>query len=204
MARALCTVIVSLEPGAPVPVLLAGVRDEFAERPWEGPGEHWPRSHPGVLGGRDLQAGGTWLAVHPAARRVAALLNGRGVLAAQERRRSRGDLPLRAVELGEPPDEDLTRYDPFHLVVADAGGVRLWHWDGVRLTDDKPAPGTHVIVNSGWEQGGENARAAYFRDRFAAAPRPGPIGGGEDPPAYWGSGPCWPPATGSPRATRGR
>ncbi|GLW08260.1 hypothetical protein Misp01_33900 [Microtetraspora sp. NBRC 13810] len=198
----MCTVIVSFDPEAAVPVVLAGVRDEFAQRPWEPPAHHWP-GRPGVLGGRDLQAGGTWLAVDPAGRRVAALLNGRGLLAREEGRSSRGDLPLRALAEGEPPADDLTRYDPFHLVLADPEGVRLWHWDGTLLTADKPAPGTHMIVNSGWEQGEENHRVAWFRPRFRDAVRPGlPLDG--EPGDYWGE---WARlasgaglATGDPRA----
>ncbi|MCG5214948.1 NRDE family protein [Streptosporangium sp. KLBMP 9127] len=175
----MCTVIVSFDPDADVPLVLAGVRDEFTDRPWEPPAAYWP----GLLGGRDLRAGGTWLAVDPANRRVAALLNGRGVLAHENTRRSRGDLPLRAVAADDLPAVELDRYDPFHLVLAGLGGVRLWHWDGTRLTTDKPAPGTHMIVNSGWAQGGENARVAHFRPRFDSAVRPaGRLG--EEP--YWG------------------
>nr|BFE80123.1 hypothetical protein GCM10020093_027240 [Planobispora longispora] len=81
------------------------------------PDEHWP----GLVGGRDLQAGGTWLAVDPASGRAGALLNGHGVLADERRRRSRGDLPLLAAAQGRLPDLDLSRYDPFHLVLGEAG-----------------------------------------------------------------------------------
>ncbi|SDR25423.1 NRDE family protein [Thermostaphylospora chromogena] len=181
----MCTVVVSVVPDAKVPVLLVGVRDEFAQRPWEPPGRHWP-DRPGLIGGRDLRAGGTWLAVDPAARRAAALLNGRGVPAGEDRRRSRGHLPLAAAAEGDLLDADLSRYDPFHLVLADLAGVRLWHWDGVSLTADGLPPGTHMIVNSGWERGEGDRRVAYFRPRFAAAPRPDGRGPEEEPAAYWG------------------
>lgn len=164
----MCTVVVSIDPSAEIPLILVGVRDEFTGRPWVPPAEHWP----GLIGGRDLQAGGTWLAVDPAARRAGALLNGRGVLAPEETRRSRGELPLRAAAEGGLPDLDLTCYDPFHLVLADPGGVRLWHWNGAVLSEDELPPGTHMIVNSGWEQGDENERVAFFRPLFAKAGRP--------------------------------
>ena len=59
-----------------MPLLLLGVRDEFAGRPWQPPARHWPGSP--LIGGRDEQAGGTWLAVHPAVPRVGCILNGRG------------------------------------------------------------------------------------------------------------------------------
>src|SRR5436305_8441788 len=57
-----CTTVVSIDPHSDVPVLLLGVRDEFSDRPWLPPDRHWPE-YPELFGGRDLQAGGTWLAV---------------------------------------------------------------------------------------------------------------------------------------------
>jgi hypothetical protein len=167
----MCTVIVGFEPGAETPVVLAGVRDEFAARPWEPPAAHWPE-FPRLVGGRDLSAGGTWLAADPGAPRVAALLNGCGLMAGERIRRSRGDLPLRAAASGQLPEVDLSCYDPFHLIIAEPGGVRLWSWDGESVTEDKLPPGVQVVVNSGWERGDGNPRAAFFRPRFAAAGRP--------------------------------
>ncbi|MFC7642878.1 NRDE family protein [Streptosporangium lutulentum] len=152
------------------------MRDEFTDRPWVPPGEHWP----GLIGGRDLQANGTWLAVDPAARRIGALLNGHGVLAPERTRRSRGDLPLRAAAGERIPESDLVHYDPFHLIFADLGGVRLWQWDGIALKQDDLPPGTHMIVNSGWERGEENERVAFFRPLFAKAHRPSELDGDWD------------------------
>ncbi|GAA4220435.1 hypothetical protein FHR32_006521 [Streptosporangium album] len=164
----MCTVVVSIDPDAEIPLILVGVRDEFTDRPRVPPAEHWP----GLIGGRDLQAGGTWLAVDPVARRVGALVNGHGVPAPQETRRSRGDLPLRVAAQGRLPDLELARYDPFHLILADPAGARLWHWDGDALAEEEIPPGTHMIVNSGWERGEDNERVAFFRPRFAEAGRP--------------------------------
>ncbi|MFI7442536.1 NRDE family protein [Nonomuraea indica] len=158
----MCTVIVRTG----LPLTLLGVRDEYTDRPWEAPGEHWPE-HPGVLGGRDLKAGGTWLAVHPAARRAAALLNGHGVPAPEAVRTSRGDLALRAAATGDLPGPDLTRYDPFHLVLAEAGRARLASWDGVRLTTADLPDGTSMIVNTGLDPA--HPRVAAHLPRFAAA-----------------------------------
>jgi hypothetical protein len=180
----MCTVIVGFDPRAETPVVLAGVRDEFLSRPWEPPAAHWP-DFPGLVGGRDLSAGGTWLALDTGASRAAALLNGRGLMAETPIRRSRGDLPLRAAASGELPEGDLSCYDPFHLIVADPGGVRLWSWDGRRVTDDKLPAGVHVVVNSGWERGDDNARVAFFRPRFAAAPRPSARDAGEGSWTAW-------------------
>src|SRR5258707_6373911 len=90
----MCTAILSIKPG--LPVLLGGVRDELTDRPWEPPGPHWP-SYPGLLGGKDLQAGGTWLAVLPSRRPAASVANGIGLTAPAANRRARGALaPRRA------------------------------------------------------------------------------------------------------------
>ncbi|MGW3134938.1 NRDE family protein [Streptomyces sp. NPDC001139] len=167
----MCTVVVSIDPEAAVPVVLVAVRDEVDGRAWAPPAPHWPE-HPDVLGGRDLQAGGTWLAVAPEERWVATVLNGLGLPARGPGRRSRGELPLRAVREGNLPELDAARYDPFHLLLAGSENVRLWQWDGRRLTEDSLPPGTHMIVNGGWERGDDDERVAYFRPRFHALARP--------------------------------
>jgi hypothetical protein len=178
----MCTAVVSIEPGSPVPLLLCGVRDEFLARPWRPPAEHWP----GIWGGQDIQAGGTWLAVDPHGRRAAALLNAFGPHVPAEGRISRGGLPL---AFAPPPAADLPRYDPFHLVVATVDSARMWTWDGRTLTDRVLDPGLHMVVNSGLEGAGPHAgasgravediaaRLAHFRPRLLAARRPVPVGG---------------------------
>jgi uncharacterized protein with NRDE domain len=172
----MCTAIVGYAPGARQPVFLAGVRDEMNDRAWTPPARHWP-GRPGLVGGRDELAGGTWLAADPAAPRVACVLNGAGREAPAGRRRSRGELPLLAAETGTVED-DVTRYDPFHLIIAEPVGVRLIGWDGERLTTRDLPAGVHVVVNSGLAEpgarGGDDrlsARVAHFRPLFEAAPR---------------------------------
>jgi hypothetical protein len=150
----MCTVVVSLAPQDRVPLLLLGVRDEFTGRPWQPPARHWPGSP--LIGGLDEQAGGTWLALHPDLPRVGCILNGRGEFAPPGRRRSRGELPLRAAEEGQPglrklhddPDT-LASYDPFYLVCADPAAVLLLSWDGQRAAVSELGPGTHVLTNAG-------------------------------------------------------
>jgi len=150
----MCTVVVSLAPEDQMPLLLLGIRDEFTGRPWQPPARHWPGSP--LLGGLDEQAGGTWLAVHPDLPRVACILNGRGQFAPPGHRRSRGELPLRAAEEGQPAlrklhddPEILARYDPFYLVCADPAAVLLLGWDGQRAALSELGPATHVLTNAG-------------------------------------------------------
>ncbi|MFI0374480.1 NRDE family protein [Actinomadura sp. 1N219] len=179
----MCTAIISVDPSSPVPVVVVGVRDEFVAREWEPPGRHWA-DRPGVVAGRDLRAGGTWFAVEPAAPRIATVLNGRGRMAPEAGRSTRGELPLRVAAEGKLGRVDLASFDPFHLVGAELDRVRLWSWDGVDLAERDLGPGLHVIVNSGLEGEGQlegetedaymAARLAHFRPRLAAAARPVP------------------------------
>ncbi len=182
-----CTVVVTLAPGERVPLRLLGIRDELTSRPWRPPARHWPGSP--LIGGIDEQGGGTWLAVHPAIPRVACLLNGRGTLADPGRRRSRGDLSLRAAAEGPgllgrlAGDQDaLAAYDPFHLICATPDSVTALTWTGtdpaapaVRPVVRDLGPGTHLYTNAGHaypvEPGDPAAdpKAAHFADKFAAA-----------------------------------
>jgi hypothetical protein len=194
-----CTVILSIQPGAPA--LLAGVRDELTDRPWEPPGWHWP-GHPGLIGGRDLLAGGSWLVVAPAAARAACVLNGRGRPAPASTRQSRGVLPLQAAG-GRLEQAGLAGFDPFQLLAVETDRATLWGWDGERLFERELGPGLYLVVNSGLASdapplgglhpGGpglrwpahERERAAYFLPRFSAAARPVPRPG-PPVPAAWG------------------
>lgn len=192
--------MVSLEPDLAVPLRLLGIRDELASRPWRPPARHWPGSP--LIGGIDEQAGGTWLAVHPDESRVACVLNARGAFADPARRRSRGDLPLRAAaegpgflgELAGDPDA-LRAYDPFHLICATADSVTSLTWLGGDPQREQPsprvlAPGTHLFTNAGHaypvEPGdpGAEPKALRFADKFAAA-RP-PADPALSPARAWG------------------
>lgn len=187
-----CTVVVSLEPGERMPLRLLGVRDELTDRPWRPPGRHWPGLP--LIGGIDDQAGGTWLAVHPGIPRVACLLNARGQFADPARRRSRGELPLRAAadgpgvlhELAGDPAA-LAVYDPFILICATTDAVTVLTWPGAEhaggsrpaagapLAVRELAPGAHLFTNAGHAYpaapGDPSAepKAVHFAEKFAAA-----------------------------------
>ena len=175
----MCTVVISLAPADEVPLLLLGVRDEFAGRPWQPPARHWPGSP--LIGGIDEQAGGTWLAVHPDLPRVSCILNGRGEAAPACRRRSRGELPLRGATEGpealrelQADADALARYDPFHLLCADRAAVLLLSWDGQRAALSDLEPATHLLTNVGHAYPlrandlSIDPKAARFGPKFAA------------------------------------
>ncbi|WP_106582955.1 NRDE family protein [Murinocardiopsis flavida] len=185
----MCTVIVSTDPAAETPLLVAAIRDEMSDRPWQGPDRHW-RRYPDLTGGLDVRAGGTWLAARTGPEpRLGAVLNGRlapdparprrpvfdTTVPAGVERRSRGELPLLAAT--DPKrgaaagHDDLTCYDPFHLLAADPAGAVLLSWDGTRPHEQVLPVGLSVVVNSGLDAA--EPRALRHGPVFAAA-RPDP------------------------------
>ncbi len=85
----LLAVLFRVRPGAPL--VVAANRDELLARP-AGPTTVLQENGPRILGGRDLVAGGTWLAVNEHG--VFAGLTNRPTLTRDPSKRSRGELPL--------------------------------------------------------------------------------------------------------------
>lgn len=126
----MCLIAFAIEADPAQPLLIAGNRDEFFDRP-TAPLHRWALPNGvEVVGGRDLRDGGTWLGVN-ALGRVAMLTNVRSAnmrVAA----RSRGELATRWLA-GEINWQELqdnlapANYGGFNLVVGDAlSGV--WGW----------------------------------------------------------------------------
>ena len=122
----MCTVVILRRPGHDWPLILATNRDEMTDRPWRPPGRHWP-DRAEVTAGRDELAGGTWLGLNDWGV-IAGVLNRPGSLGPDRGLRSRGELPLEALDHAEAgaaaaammavePDS----YRSFNMVVADAG-----------------------------------------------------------------------------------
>ena len=192
----MCTVLLRFRPDRAWPLLIAAVRDEFLERPWDPPAAHWPET-PAIVGGRDRTAGGTWLAVRansadltaPTTREsaVAALLNGVRLPALESGTRpSRGKLPLTALTDTTMADRgvpDTLDYDGFHLLLGTSSAVTVWSWDGrVRTRLDLP-PGDHIIVNLGVNNA-DDPLVPHFAPLLAALPDP-PLAA-EDTEKAWG------------------
>ncbi len=167
----MCTVIVLVRPGHPWPLLLAANRDEAVSRPWDRPGAHWP-ARPGLVAGRDRLAGGTWLAVEHG--RVATVLNRPGSLGPAIGKRSRGELPLRALA-GEPIDAG--QYRPFNLVTADRHGARFMRGDGHGRAAAWALPPGLSVVTAHDPNDVRSPRAAAALPRFESAAAPDPDSG---------------------------
>lgn len=117
----MCLVVIAHRAHAAYPLIVAGNRDEFHGRPTLDAG--WWTAEPDIAGGRDLSAGGTWLAVSRRGR-FATVTNVAGNRGAVGKIRSRGHLVADFLRSDTPPLEylraiDGTAYDGFNLLVAD-------------------------------------------------------------------------------------
>ena len=101
-------------------------RDEFHARP-AAPLERWT-DVPGLIAGRDLQSGGTWLGVRESstdAARFVLVTNHRAEGFPQPDRPSRGALVTNLLQGANPLAVLLANYNPFNLFSADTDGLWL-------------------------------------------------------------------------------
>jgi uncharacterized protein with NRDE domain len=157
-----CTVVTRWSAGSPLRIL--AIRDEFVSRPFDPPGEWWPAA-PGVVGGRDQRAGGSWCVTDIEAGVTALVLNRRE---RQTGNPSRGVLPLAAVAAGRGWPDRIDCHDmaSFNLVLAAPDGVTAWTWDTHRLRETPLAAGLHVFTSSGVDT--DDPKTTAFAPRFAA------------------------------------
>ena len=117
----MCLVILAFGVDPEFPLIVAGNRDEFHARPTRDAA--WWADQPDVLGGRDLQAGGTWLAVHRRGR-IATVTNYRDADRPDPKLRSRGHLVTGFLHSELAPADylqtiDGSVYAGFNLLVSD-------------------------------------------------------------------------------------
>jgi hypothetical protein len=165
----MCSIILRVGPAG---VEIAANRDEMIDRPWEPPAEHWP----GIVGGRDRLAGGTWLGLNRHGV-VAALLNRHGSLGPAAGKHSRGELPLAmlahhsaAAAAKAAASLDAGRYRSFNLVIADAAGAYLARGLETGRVDCTPLPAGVTMITAGEPNDLASPRIARHLPRFAAAP----------------------------------
>lgn len=156
----MCTVVTRHQPGRPLQIL--ALRDEFAGRAFDDPAEWWP-DRPGLIGGRDRTAGGTWCASDIATGSTALLVNRVDRMTGTP---SRGVLPLAALEHGADwtAAVDHTQMASFNLVLARPDRITVWIWDAVELRHADLAPGVHMITSRGPDA--DDDKTAVFKPRF--------------------------------------
>ncbi|MEP0985996.1 NRDE family protein [Ekhidna sp.] len=129
--------------------ILTANRDEFYDRPTAI--AQWWEDHPEILGGRDLQALGTWMAIHKNGR-FAAVTNYRDIKNIKTDVRSRGDLPVNFLLSENLPSKyssaiarDGDQYNGFNLLTLDEELTHVSNYDqGVNILE----PGIYGLSNA--------------------------------------------------------
>jgi uncharacterized protein with NRDE domain len=168
----MCTLAIALQADRRWPLVVAANRDERLHRAADGWGLRDGRDGIRYAAPLDLVAGGTWIG-----------LSSRGLFAGLTNyhapldwypdpdRRSRGEIV--GLALGHPTaaeagaalaGADAGRYNPFHLVVADAREAFLWWYDGERAALEPLGPGLHVVTES--SPTGQGPRGERVRSRW--------------------------------------
>lgn len=174
----MCSVIALFRPGHDWPILVAANRDEMAGRPSRPPARHWP-DRPEVTAGLDELAGGTWLGLSDFGM-VAMVMNRPGTLGPEAGRRSRGELPLEALDHAEARAAaealvhlDPGAYRPFNMVLADRRSGFWLRSDGDAVMVEALPPGVSMITAHD-RNDAQSARIRGYLPRFEAAPAPDP------------------------------
>lgn len=172
----MCLLLIGWKAHPRYRLVLAGNRDEFHDRP--STALNWWQDDPRILGGRDLQGGGTWLGVARSGR-FGVVTNYRDLQAPIEGAPSRGTLIPRFLTGATSPKEFLDdlrgaapRYSGFNLLV---GGPRALYYFSNRGDPGPRALATGIygisnhLLDTPWP------KLARTRERFArllAQPEP--------------------------------
>ncbi len=144
----MCLVVFAWKMHPEYRLVLAANRDEFHKRPAQE--LHWWPDYPDILAGRDLQAGGTWLAVSKPGR-FATVTNYREQLSSRSGLRSRGEIITNFVGSKAPAGNFVAslendNYAGFSLLAADRN--ELWYVSNRGDEAVQLAPGVYGLSNA--------------------------------------------------------
>jgi uncharacterized protein with NRDE domain len=145
----MCLVLIAWRVHPRYPLIVAANRDEFYARPTQ-PAQRWPGAS-GMIAGKDLEAGGSWMGVD-ASGRFAAVTNFRELEQGPADARSRGELVTDYL-LGNAPAksylaelaERANHYRGYNLLLAD--GDELYCASNRDLPIRHLQPGVHGVCN---------------------------------------------------------
>jgi len=143
----MCLVAFSWKDHSEYPLIISANRDEFFDRPTQS----LHRWDSGIIAGKDLQAGGTWMGFHPDGK-WALLTNYRDFTRPRQGEISRGKLVLDFLENEATPEAYLEeifinkdRYEGFNLLVSD--GEKLFYLSNYMGKIVEVQPGIHGLSN---------------------------------------------------------
>jgi uncharacterized protein with NRDE domain len=145
----MCLIFVSLKSHSSYKLIVAANRDEFYNRNTAA-ATFW-RDHPQILGGRDLEAGGTWLGMSRSGK-VSMITNYRDPKNIDPKAPSRGYLVSDYLKGSQRPSEFLHELEPhakqyngFNLLMGTP--EELWYFSNYGTGIQKLEPGKYALSN---------------------------------------------------------
>jgi uncharacterized protein with NRDE domain len=143
----MCLVAFSWKNHSEYPLIISANRDEFFDRPTQSL-RQWDS---GIIGGKDLKGGGTWMGFHPNGK-WALLTNYRDFNRPHRGQISRGKLVQDFLENEANPEvylegvfKNKIQYEGFNLLVSD--GEKLFYLSNYKNEIDEIQPGIHGLSN---------------------------------------------------------
>ena len=149
----MCLVLLYFQVHPQLPLVVAANRDEYYARRSSGVARL--ASSPRIVGGRDLERGGTWMGAAEGGLFVG-LTNRRTLGPPEAALRSRGEIVMSALHAGSVAgveallaQVDARSYNPFNLVFGDARALRVAYGreGDATVRVQALAPGLHVLGN---------------------------------------------------------
>ena len=145
----MCLILFSYQQSKEYKLILAANRDEFYERPTKQAGP-WDDVS-GLIAGKDLQAGGTWLGIHSSGR-FGMVTNYREPALELPSPRSRGNVVLEYLTTQKMPSTYLSRlqveakdYSGFNSLIGDPDS--LWYYSNRSDESIRVQPGLYGLSN---------------------------------------------------------
>ncbi len=145
----MCLIFLSVNQHPTYKLIIAANRDEFYNRD-TAPADYW-QDHPSILGGRDLEAHGTWMAMKKSGK-ISMLTNYRDPKNIKPNAPSRGQLVSDFLLNNHSPldylkkvDQVAPQYNGFNLVVGDVN--QLYYLSNYKRGIDKLDTGLHGLSN---------------------------------------------------------
>lgn len=145
----MCLIFLSVKNHPAYKLVIAANRDEFYQRK-TAPASFW-FDHPSILGGRDLEASGTWMAVNKQGK-ISMVTNYRDISNINPNAPSRGQLVTDFLLNYDRPLDYLTQvekkgkaYNGFNLVVGTAD--QLGYYSNYGKSVEELSPGLHGLSN---------------------------------------------------------
>ena len=145
----MCLIFISIQNHPKYSLIVAANRDEFHSRKTS-PADFWT-DHKHILGGRDLEAGGTWMGVNRAGK-ISMITNYRDISNINPLAPSRGHLTTNFLEKDPDTEEYMKevekvgqRYNGFNFLAGAADS--LWYFSNYRKGIQKLKPGFYGLSN---------------------------------------------------------